>query len=262
VVEGALHAKHHDSGNSRKKNFKKNQLASNENGANNQNKSKGKRKNYPPCQHCGKMGHPPFKCWRRLDAKCSKCNQLGHKAVICKSKFQQPEANAQVVEQDVEDYIFAATCYSMRSSSECWLIDSGCTNRMTYDKSAFKDLKPIDVLNIKIGNGDYIQAKGKGTILIATISGAKLISDVLYVPEIDQNLLSVGQLLEKGFKLSFAYQHCLIYDIADQKVLRVKMRGKSFSFDPIEEKHATYFTKSHPRNSGTRDWVIAILKEC
>jgi len=87
VVEGALQAKHHDSRNSRKKNFKKNQLASNKNDANNQNKGKVKRKNYPPCQHCGKMGHPPFKCWRILDAKCSKCNQLGHEVVICKSKF-------------------------------------------------------------------------------------------------------------------------------------------------------------------------------
>ncbi|XP_028223871.1 uncharacterized protein LOC114405621 [Glycine soja] len=85
VVEGALQAKHHDFGNCRKKIFKKNQLASNENGANNQNK-------------------------------------------------------------------------------ECWLIHSSCTNHMTYDKSTFKDLKPIDVLKIKIGNGDYIQAKGKGTI--------------------------------------------------------------------------------------------------
>ncbi|XP_028246647.1 uncharacterized protein LOC114423946 [Glycine soja] len=36
VVEEALQAKHHDSGNNRKKNFKKNQPTSNENGANNQ----------------------------------------------------------------------------------------------------------------------------------------------------------------------------------------------------------------------------------
>lgn len=40
---------------------------------------------FPPCHHCGKKGHPPFKCWRRPDAKCSKCNQVGHEAVICKN---------------------------------------------------------------------------------------------------------------------------------------------------------------------------------
>ena len=76
--------------------------------------------------------------------------------------------------------------------------------------------------------------------MIATISGAKLISDVLYVPEIDQNLLSVGQLLEKGFKLFFEHKHCLIHDIVGRDVLRVKMRNRSFSFDPTNEEFAAY----------------------
>jgi len=35
-----------------------------ENTTNNQNKGKGKKKNYPPCEPCGKMGHPSFKCWK------------------------------------------------------------------------------------------------------------------------------------------------------------------------------------------------------
>ncbi|XP_057746552.1 uncharacterized protein LOC130965813 [Arachis stenosperma] len=83
VVEGALPAKHHEVGSSQSS----------------QSKDKGKKKNYPPCEHCGKMGHPPFRCWRRPDAKCNKCNQLGHEAVICKGKFQQHEANANVVDK-------------------------------------------------------------------------------------------------------------------------------------------------------------------
>ena len=86
----------------------------------------------------------------------------------------------------------------------------------------------------------------KRTISISTSSGAKLISDVLYVLEIDQNLLSVGQLLEKGFKLFFEHKHCLICDIADRNVLRVKMRNISFSFDPTNEEYAAYYTQVSP----------------
>jgi len=198
----------------KKKKFKKNQPASNKNSANNQNKGKDKKKKYSPCQHCGKLGHPPYKCWKRSDAKCSKCNQLGHEAIICKNKFQQQEVDAQVVEQEEKDYIFSATCYSMRSSSKCWLIDSGCTNHMTYDKTLFKDLKPTNVSKVRIGNCGYISVKGKGTVTISTCSGTKLISDILYVPNIDQNLLSVGHLIKKGFKVSFEHQYCFIYDIA------------------------------------------------
>ncbi|XP_049358706.1 uncharacterized protein LOC125823364 [Solanum verrucosum] len=33
---------------------------------NHKTQSKGNfLKNYPPCQHCGKNGHPPYKCWKR-----------------------------------------------------------------------------------------------------------------------------------------------------------------------------------------------------
>lgn len=94
VVEGALSAKHQEARKKNKKNDKKNQSSSSENFTNNHNQSKGRysRKNYPPCQHCGKMGHPPFKCWKRPDAKCNKCNQLGHEVVICKSTKQMPKS--------------------------------------------------------------------------------------------------------------------------------------------------------------------------
>jgi transposase InsO family protein len=229
VVEGALQAKHHEVGSA----------------TNSQSKDRGKKKNYPPCEHCSKMGHPPFRCWRRPDAKCSKCNQLGHEAVICKSKFQQQEVNAQVVEPD-EDQMFVATCFSTRSSSECWLIDSGCTNHMTYDRTLFKDLTPTQISKVRIGNGVYIAAKGKGTVVISTSSGIKTISDVLYVPDIDQNLLSVGQLIEKGFKVSFENKLCIIFDTTGREILRVNMKGKSFSFDPVEEEQNAYVTEVSP----------------
>ncbi|XP_027937573.1 uncharacterized protein LOC114192150 [Vigna unguiculata] len=118
VVEGALPAKHH----SGKKNFKKHKQTS---GENTTYKGKGKKKNYPPCEHCGKLGHPPFRCWKRPDAKCNKCNQLGHEAVICGSK--QHEVNAQVVEQDDEDHIFSASIFSAKSNSESEVRDSPCS---------------------------------------------------------------------------------------------------------------------------------------
>jgi len=71
---------------------------------------------------------------------------------------------------------------------------------MTHDKTLSKDLKPTKFSKVGIGNGCYISSKGKGTIQISTISGIKTISDVIYVPDINQNLLSVGQLLEKDLK--------------------------------------------------------------
>ena len=54
-------------------------------------------------------------------------------AIICKSKNQQHDEEAQIVDQEEEDQLFVATYFSSIESSESWLINSGCTNHMTHD---------------------------------------------------------------------------------------------------------------------------------
>ncbi|KAA3467512.1 Retrovirus-related Pol polyprotein from transposon TNT 1-94 [Gossypium australe] len=44
---------------------------------------------FSPCKHCGKKGHPPFKCWKIPDQKCEKCLKTGYHQKIRKSNFQQ-----------------------------------------------------------------------------------------------------------------------------------------------------------------------------
>ena len=77
------------------------------------------------------------------------------------------------------------------------MIDSGCTNHITHDWTLFKDLKPIAITKVWIGNGDHILVKGNETIAISTNKDTKTILNVLFVLDIDQNLLNVGQLIEK-----------------------------------------------------------------
>ena len=48
----------------------------------------------------------------------------------------------------------------------------------------------------------------------------KLIFDVLYVPEINQNLLSVTLLLEKGYKVMFEDKNYVIKDTKDRKSIQ------------------------------------------
>jgi len=111
---------------------------------------------------------------------------------------------------------------------------------MTHDQELFRELDRSQVSKVRIGNGDLITVEGKGTVAIKSCTCTKLIYDVLYVPEIDQNLLSVGQLVEKGFKAIFENKHCLIKDVNDTEIFSIKMRGKSFSFDPLKEGQAAY----------------------
>lgn len=53
---------------------------------------------------------------------------------------------------------------------------------------------------VKIADERTIPVMGKGNILNKLNNGDhKYISDVLYMPDMTSNLLSVGQLLEKGY---------------------------------------------------------------
>ena len=64
---------------------------------------------------------------------------------------------------------------------------------------------------VKLGNGEYIEAKGKGNIRVVTKQGNKAIYDTLYVPAVDENLLSIGQLLGHGYCLKFESWECIIF---------------------------------------------------
>ncbi|KAH9756360.1 hypothetical protein KPL71_016050 [Citrus sinensis] len=217
TTEGALAAKHQNmaKNKTKKKDFEGNGASTAS--ANAKEKNENQKKSYPPCKHCRKKGHFPFKCWRRPGAKCTKCNQMGHEAVICKNENQHGE-EAKTAGQEEEDHLFVATCFSGIESSESWLIDSGCTNHMTHNKDLFRELSNANSSKVRVGNGTYIV----------------FISDVLYVPEIDQNLLSVAQLIEKGNKVVFEDKVCLIKDADGKDIFRVKMKGKSFVLNPLE----------------------------
>ncbi|XP_038983671.1 uncharacterized protein LOC120111184 [Phoenix dactylifera] len=65
---------------------------------------------------------------------------------------------------------------------------------------------------VRLGNGAIVQAKGKGSIAVETRKGTKHVHDVLLVPNLEQNLLSVGQLVENGYRLCFKDDGCIIYD--------------------------------------------------
>ncbi|KAL2498042.1 Uncharacterized protein Adt_23592 [Abeliophyllum distichum] len=86
------------------------------------------------------------------------------------------------------------------------------------------------------GNGYLVNAKGKGAIGVETKRGSRLIRDVMHVPDLDQNLLSVRQLLENGYTLHFENDICVIRDKRAGYMLIVKLKMKNISF-PLSFKH-------------------------
>lgn len=149
--------------------------------------------------------------------------------------------------QAQEEHVFTATCFvGTTKTSNDWLLDSGCSHHMAADEKLFKGLDRSFHSRIRIGDGKLIEAKGKGSVLVSTGSGNKLISDVLFVPNLDQNLLSVGQLVEKGYTLVFKDDCCTVQDMNGLELISVSMTDRCFMLDvsQVERKAYTSLTDS------------------
>ncbi|KAA3477322.1 pleiotropic drug resistance protein 3-like [Gossypium australe] len=201
----------------------------------------GGKKKYPPCSHCKKATHLEIYCWFRPDIQCRACNQFGHVERVFKNKGSQQNAQALVAEgnQTQKELMFTSSCFATnRNIKKHWLIDNGCTNHMTSDESIFKEIDRSCTSRVRIGNGQFIQAKGKDDVLTNT-SVTKAISDVLLVPEINQNLFNIVQLLEKKYAVVLKDMGCIIFDLIG-KVVSVNMIDRSFVLDWNFEASSAY----------------------
>jgi len=69
---------------------------------------------------------------------------------------------------------------------------------MAKDQSIFKDIDKSVNVKVRLGNGTIVESRGKGTIMVETRKGTKFFKDVLLVPNLKENLLSIGQMMENG----------------------------------------------------------------
>jgi hypothetical protein len=58
-------------------------------------------------------------------------------------------------------------------------------------------------------------------------------------------LFSIGQLIEKGYKVVFEDKSCLIKDADGHDIFKVKMKGKSFALNPLEEEQTAFPIKEN-----------------
>jgi hypothetical protein len=96
---------------------------------------------------------------------------------------------------------------------DLWLLDSGCSNHMTGNKDLLSCIDSLISSDITLGNNSLVKVQGKGTVPILTKQNVKKdINNVYHVLDLKHNLLSVGQLIEHGYKVLFEGASCRIYD--------------------------------------------------
>jgi hypothetical protein len=164
--------------------------------------------------------------------KCNYCKIVGHKAIDCYKKKREEKETAVVATLSTTSMtpesglssafsmpaskfvfrsypIFSLVIELKNQTNICLLsvegkffvVDSGCTWSVTYDRSLFTDLKPHRV-PIRVASGEVFFTEGIGSVGSLT--------EVLYAPMFKFSLLSVGKITKSDCKVIFDEHSCQI----------------------------------------------------
>lgn len=97
---------------------------------------------------------------------------------------------------------FSPTCLSVVVSNKPMVLDSGATHHMVNNYQLLSHAKPL-TLSVTTGNSkNSLTATAIGTAVLVNHAGKKLtLHNVLFIPNLSRNLLSLTKLIRHNFHL-------------------------------------------------------------
>ncbi|OMO94717.1 Integrase, catalytic core [Corchorus capsularis] len=141
---------------------------------------------------------------------CQICDKFGHSAKLCrkgKQFFNTPPPTANVA--------------TLSGSSSSWCMDTGATHHVT---SQFQNLSLASEYDgpdqIVVGNGQGLDISHSGLVDLRTSNKQFQLKDVLFVPSMKQNLISVSKFCKNnGVFIEFYDDYFLVKDLQTRQVL-------------------------------------------
>lgn len=199
------------------------------------------------------------------DIKCYRCNKYGHIGRNCpqngdhlvrkdggqRSDYRTKETLKRN-EYSTNDNNFSSNWNKPRYTSFCrskhayqstsatdqtsgrgdtWILDSGSTDHIANNADKFTELTKITTDVISAGGG-ILKCEGKGNVVI-TLSEPNygksiILRDVLYVPRINNNLISVSKLNDIGITALFEENHAELYNNDGSQLARVERENDMY----------------------------------
>ncbi|CAA7013193.1 unnamed protein product [Microthlaspi erraticum] len=125
-------------------------------------------------------------------------------ASMLKNMFDSPEREQKPAEVEEEYEMFALTVGDFKYDEDMWMIYTTTSNHMTPYVKFFTTLDRTHRRRIKLATGAIIMSEGRGDVQIMTKEGKRTIKNVLYVPAVNRNVLSVYQLTSLGYSAIMA----------------------------------------------------------
>lgn len=132
---------------------------------------------------------------RKPSGRCFICKQEGHWKNECPKKNEH-EGTAMIAESEA----------NFTSTNKDWIIDSGASEHMTFDRDSYVSYKPLQTTRlVRFGNNENGKGIGIGDIKVKSEIGTRhwktiILKNVLHVPELKRKLFSVSATTTYGSK--------------------------------------------------------------
>ncbi|XP_062076044.1 uncharacterized protein LOC133780190 [Humulus lupulus] len=161
----------------------------------------------PVCHFCNKRGHIRPRCYKLqayLKAMIDRPNsfpQLNRFTGRLSSSEWRPKS-------DLNKSVALVSHTSLSAFQEDqWYFDSGCSRHMTGNRNVLVNYKEGKEGAVTFGDGNKGQIFGKGDLVLNRVAP---LTEVLYVKGLKANLISISQLCDNDFTVSFSKTHCFV----------------------------------------------------
>ena len=211
------------------------------------------------CFHCGTPGHFKKECRRllaELESRSDSDTQGdrkevdgGHRAAVVTQDEPRTHERAWVTTHHVRK----VASKTKAQQTDPWYLDSAATSHMTNCRDLFTSFtKAKDT--VTVADGRQLTSQGQGTIRVRFEGEWTQIYQVLYVPGLQGNLLSVGQLAERGIECLFSSTGATLRH-GGETLANAMREGRNYVLYPTQGSHearitSTSYGQKHQDTSG------------
>ncbi|KAG5875682.1 hypothetical protein JTB14_019458 [Gonioctena quinquepunctata] len=176
--------------------------------------------------------------------RCYRCLEIGHIGKNCplsvnkivstdESDYQEPSTSRaaafSVMQQSTSMSILN---HRQKTDSGTWILDSGCTDNMTLHRVKFCSFIPYE--SVVVAGGGVLRSTGYGDVNLQlskkNVGFQITLMKVLYVPELNENLLSMSLAAERGMKVIFGSNNAKLYPNKEKLLQNHKNRTFALYF--------------------------------